>query len=69
MKLTLSSGEVLYYEVYKRVNVGPSELAGYIDSTASKKEQLSLVTCATERGKGWRFIAICRPLTDDSKKF
>lgn len=48
------------YFVVNTKNVSPDKLSGYLNDNSDSEEQLTLVTCASELGKGWRFLAICK---------
>ncbi len=58
---TLPTGEILRYKVYNTANAAPQEIEALICRRASKERQLTIITCATELGAGYRFLAICRP--------
>ena len=61
--LMLKDGTERIYEVYETVTCPPSHIPGYLEQGTG--ESLTLITCATEYGKGWRFIAVCHPISDD----
>lgn len=65
VRVTLADGSQRVYEVTDRVNVPPKDLPKKLSAESADSEQLTLVTCATELGKGWRFLAICSPLSED----
>ena len=56
-----SAGRELRYTVREVKFVSPNQLLENIVADASADEQLTLVTCATERGKGYRRLVICVP--------
>ena len=56
-----AAGKKLTYTVKEVKFVSPDKLLDNIVSDASSTEQLTLVTCATERGKGYRRLVICVP--------
>jgi len=62
VKLLLASGEELQYRVREVRFVSPEQLYDSIISSASSTPQLTLVTCATERGQGHRRLVICTPI-------
>ena len=57
-----SDGKQLTYKVKEVKFVSPDKLLDNIVADASAEEQLTLVTCATERGKGYRRLVICVPI-------
>ena len=61
---TLPSGEKLEYEVSRTLNVAPKDIERLIEKSASKESQLTIITCATELGAGYRFAAVCRLIRD-----
>lgn len=56
-----SDGTELNYKVKDVRIVSPQNLMKNIVSSASSNPQLTLVTCATEHGKGYRRLVICVP--------
>ncbi|MCR4688567.1 MAG: sortase [Saccharofermentans sp.] len=56
---TRVSGEVLDFEVTDTLNAAPCDIEGLIAASASKMPRLTIVTCATELGAGYRFVAVC----------
>ena len=56
-----SDGTELNYKVKDVRIVSPKNLMKNIVSSASSNPQLTLVTCATEHGKGYRRLVICVP--------
>ena len=61
VRFLLPSGKELVYKVKEVKFVGPNDLLDNIVAGASSSERLTLVTCATERGKGYRRLVICVP--------
>ena len=47
------------YTVVDKVCVPPEKVSAYISADEMSAPKLSLCTCISEKGKGWRFIAIC----------
>lgn len=62
VRILLPSGNELSYRVRQVKFVGPSSLIENIEASASSSPQLTLVTCATERGQGHRRLVICDPI-------
>lgn len=56
-----ADGTRLTYKVKEVRFVSPKKLFDNIVAEASSKEQLTLVSCATELGKGFRRLVICVP--------
>ncbi|SCW51262.1 LPXTG-site transpeptidase (sortase) family protein [Ruminococcaceae bacterium YRB3002] len=61
VRFLLPSGRELVYKVKEVKFVSPEHLVENIVGDASSSERLTLVTCATERGKGYRRLVICVP--------
>lgn len=57
--VTTKDSKVIEYEVSKTVAVPPDKVSDYMLDPADGSSRLTLCTCITERGKGWRFIAVC----------
>lgn len=57
-----ADGTELNYIVKEVKIVSPKDLMKNIVSSASSSQQLTLVTCATEHGKGYRRLVICKPV-------
>lgn len=51
--------KVIEYKVSKTVAVPPDKVSDYMLDPDDGTSRLTLCTCITERGKGWRFIAVC----------
>ena len=47
------------YKVSKTFAVPPDRITEYMNSPKNAPGTLTLCTCLTERGKGWRFVAQC----------
>ncbi|MBE7070638.1 MAG: sortase [Ruminococcaceae bacterium] len=63
VKFIKLDGTVYNYRIDKIEIVYKNKLPDYCDASASKKEQLTLVTCANEDyGHGWRRVVICHPV-------
>jgi LPXTG-site transpeptidase (sortase) family protein len=56
--VTTKDNRRLEYKVKETVSVPPEKVADYI-VTDNERARLTLCTCISEKGKGWRFMAIC----------
>lgn len=63
--ITTISGEVYTYIVKDVKIVSPDKLIKNIVGTSSKDKQLTLITCATEHGKGYRRLVVCKMQEND----
>ena len=61
--LKLKNGRTLIYEVKSTDNCSPEATTDYLNDTEDSR--LTLITCATEYGSGWRFVVVCYPISED----
>lgn len=57
--VTTKDNRRLEYKVKETVSVPPEKVVDYIISDEDARARLTLCTCISEKGKGWRFMAIC----------
>ncbi|MBR6488084.1 MAG: sortase [Clostridiales bacterium] len=63
VKFIKLDGTVHNYKIDKIEIVYKNKLPDYADASASKTEQLTLITCANDEfGHGWRRVVICHPV-------
>ncbi|MBP5655577.1 MAG: sortase [Clostridiales bacterium] len=59
VEVTTRDGGTVEYKVAKTAAVPPDKVEEYITGSGDGQPKLTLCTCLTERGRGWRFIAVC----------
>ena len=57
--VTTKDGRDIEYKVSNTFAVPPESITEYMNTPKDAPGTLTLCTCLTERGKGWRFIAQC----------